>query len=163
MRPCRCADPENCTEPVPGMVCRGSRGHATNGEPPEILIGDVVMHFGPMEPPRFQQVTTEYERRRWAKPHDELQAVLRPVWRRVAPRPAPGAAPADCRWSEDEDGQWHTACGNLFHFDSDPPHDWMNFCCYCASPVALQPYQEPPIEDDDAATPAPPPVPEGTP
>jgi len=76
------------------MVCRGSRGHATNGEPPEILIGDVVMHFGPMEPPRFQQVTTEYERRKWAKPHDELQAVLRPVWRRVDSLPAPGAAPA---------------------------------------------------------------------
>lgn len=46
MRPCRCADPENCTEPIPGMVCRGSRGHASNGEPPEILAGDFVLLDG---------------------------------------------------------------------------------------------------------------------
>lgn len=55
----------------------------------EIRIGDVVMYGGRMEPPRFQQVTTEYERSRWASERRaEITAVLRPVWKRV-PLPAP--------------------------------------------------------------------------
>lgn len=27
--------------------------------------------------------------------------------------------------------QYKTACDHIFEFSTDPPHDWMIFCCYC--------------------------------
>lgn len=78
MRPCRCADPENCTEPIPGMVCRGSRGHATNGEPPEILAGDFVLLDGlgwrPVFTPREASVLAG---------NDAVIGIYRAIWMRA--------------------------------------------------------------------------------
>ncbi len=39
---------------------------------------------------------------------------------------------APCVWKEDEDGVWHTDCGNAFVFnDSGPKENHMAFCGYC--------------------------------
>lgn len=45
---------------------------------------------------------------------------------------------SECVWKEDEDGNWHTACGHEFVFTTDPPHDWVRFCCYCGKPFKAQ-------------------------
>lgn len=64
----------------------------------DIQVGDVVMHFGPMEPPRFHQVTTFYERRQWAiDRRHEIKGVLRFVWKPgqpTTPAAEPPQAPA---------------------------------------------------------------------
>ena len=37
-----------------------------------------------------------------------------------------------CVWSEDEDGNWDTGCGNMFVITEGTPYDnEMGFCCYC--------------------------------
>lgn len=37
-----------------------------------------------------------------------------------------------CVWSEDEDGNWDTGCGNMFVLTEGTPYDnEMGFCCYC--------------------------------
>ncbi len=42
-----------------------------------------------------------------------------------------------CTWTEDEDGNCDTGCGHVFTLISDPPHDWVKFCCYCGHPVTV--------------------------
>ena len=38
----------------------------------------------------------------------------------------------DCRWSQDEDGNWKTSCGEMFIFLEDgPKENEFHFCCYC--------------------------------
>jgi hypothetical protein len=47
------------------------------------------------------------------------------------------APPEQCQWREDEDGQWHTACGHTFEFiDDGPEENGFNFCYSCGHPVA---------------------------
>lgn len=37
-----------------------------------------------------------------------------------------------CDWTEDEDGNWHTGCGEMFVFTTDGPvENKMRFCPYC--------------------------------
>lgn len=45
-----------------------------------------------------------------------------------------------CIWREDEDGIWHTACGNAFYFDAGgtPEEHGQKFCGYCGKPLEGQ-------------------------
>jgi hypothetical protein len=53
-----------------------------------------------------------------------------------------------CNWTEDEDGNWWTECGEGFTFsDGTPIENRMRYCCYCGQPLVEQKYVEP--EDDD--------------
>ena len=37
-----------------------------------------------------------------------------------------------CHWKQDEDGNWHTDCKNMFILnDGSPKENNMGFCCYC--------------------------------
>ncbi len=37
-----------------------------------------------------------------------------------------------CHWTQDEDGNWETECGNKFCFiDGIPTSNGLRFCCYC--------------------------------
>lgn len=39
-----------------------------------------------------------------------------------------------CTWHEDDDGHWHTSCGNMFTlFDGTPVENGMAFCPYCGN------------------------------
>ena len=41
-----------------------------------------------------------------------------------------------CVWSEDEDGNWITTCGQMFVFTAEGPSgNGMKFCCYCGAPL----------------------------
>jgi len=41
-------------------------------------------------------------------------------------------APEACNWTQDEDGNWDTRCGEKFVFITDGPiENHMKFCCYC--------------------------------
>jgi hypothetical protein len=47
-----------------------------------------------------------------------------------------------CTWTEDEDGNWWTGCGEGFVFTSDgPAANKMKWCCYCGHPIQEQPYK----------------------
>lgn len=39
----------------------------------------------------------------------------------------------DCGWRADDDGAWHTGCGEMFLIcnDDDPVSNNFRFCCYC--------------------------------
>lgn len=40
--------------------------------------------------------------------------------------------PELCNWTEDEDGNWSTDCGNAFVLnDGTPIENKMKFCCFC--------------------------------
>ena len=53
-------------------------------------------------------------------------------------------APAECRWHEDRDGNYATACGGLFCLDEGTPaENHMRFCCYCGRPLVAVLYEEP--------------------
>ncbi len=42
-----------------------------------------------------------------------------------------------CEWSQDEDGNWATDCGNAFVLnDGTPLANKMFFCCYCGLVLA---------------------------
>lgn len=44
--------------------------------------------------------------------------------------------PDECTWTEDEDGNWDTACGDKFVFIDGPPSaNGCKFCCYCGKPL----------------------------
>lgn len=48
----------------------------------------------------------------------------------------------DCTWTEDEDGNWWTACDNGFVFEEGGPvHNHFNFCPYCGGTLAKEPRQ----------------------
>lgn len=37
-----------------------------------------------------------------------------------------------CDWKEDEEGNWHTDCDNIFVLTNGGPQaNGMEFCCYC--------------------------------
>jgi len=39
---------------------------------------------------------------------------------------------AKCRWVQNEDGTWETACGNAYEIVEGTPRDnKMRYCCYC--------------------------------
>lgn len=41
-----------------------------------------------------------------------------------------------CKWSEDSDGTWETACGKAFIvIEGRPDENDMEFCCYCGSRI----------------------------
>jgi len=41
-------------------------------------------------------------------------------------------APATCAWTEDEDGNWDTECGNKWtFFDGTPSDNGLVFCPFC--------------------------------
>jgi len=41
-----------------------------------------------------------------------------------------------CSWNQDDDGYWHTACGNAFEFMNDGPNEnGTVFCQYCGGKV----------------------------
>lgn len=45
-------------------------------------------------------------------------------------------APATCTWTEDEDGNWETECGEMSVFiDGCPADNKERFCCYCGKPL----------------------------
>lgn len=42
------------------------------------------------------------------------------------------AAAEGCAWTPDDDGIYHTTCGNAFTFiDAGPQENKMGYCCYC--------------------------------
>lgn len=56
-------------------------GQTAPTESTDIMIGDVVLVGGHVEPPQFQIVTTDHERGRWEARREEINTVFRPVWR----------------------------------------------------------------------------------
>ncbi len=57
-----------------------------------------------------------------------------------------------CAWDEDEDGTWHTDCGNLFEvIDGTPAENKMKFCCYCGAALAACFYRSREDWDDEDA------------
>ena len=54
----------------------------------------------------------------------------------------------ECVWTEDEEGNWFTACENIFALTTGTPcENSMRFCCYCGLALKEIPSQEP-IDDD---------------
>jgi len=55
-----------------------------------------------------------------------------------------------CNWVEDSDGNWATACANVFILGpAEPPEaHGMKFCCYCGKQLRSFSYKEPEDEDD---------------
>ena len=60
------------------------------------------------------------------------------------------STPDYCEWTEDDDGDWTTDCGQMFAFltEHGPAENGMKFCCYCGKPLVDVRYV-PPVEDDD--------------
>lgn len=50
------------------------------------------------------------------------------------PALTPMTKKSKCQWREDEDGNWETACGELFFFtEGGPAENGFLFCPYCGS------------------------------
>jgi hypothetical protein len=48
-----------------------------------------------------------------------------------------------CTWSQDEDGAWETACGEMFCMvDGTPSDNHMAYCCYCGLSLKEKAYPE---------------------
>lgn len=46
--------------------------------------------------------------------------------------PETGAKSGSCLWMVDDEGTWHSGCGNAFVFnDGGPVKNDMGYCCYC--------------------------------
>jgi hypothetical protein len=44
--------------------------------------------------------------------------------------------PRTCVWREDEDGVWHTGCGEAWQFTTDgPTENSQRFCGYCGAHI----------------------------
>lgn len=57
-----------------------------------------------------------------------------------------------CEWTEDADGNWHTACENIFVFmDGSPADNDFIYCCYCAGKITQCSWQQLSYDDEDAA------------
>ena len=55
----------------------------------------------------------------------------------------------DCFWTEDEDGNWETTCGNMFILiDGMPSENDMKYCCYCGCGLKEVPFEEDEVEDE---------------
>lgn len=52
------------------------------------------------------------------------------------------AAQGVCEWTEDEEGNWSTACGGLRVLDGAPSEHRMRFCSECGKPLAERRYQQ---------------------
>ena len=58
---------------------------------------------------------------------------------------APGARrsrtePTGCIWTQDDDGVWHTACGQAHVFDTaGPAENHHRYCPYCGKPLVEKP------------------------
>lgn len=49
----------------------------------------------------------------------------------------------NCKWMQDEDGTWHTECGNMFEVTEGTPHEnQMHFCTYCGKHLEQHIYTE---------------------
>ncbi len=52
-----------------------------------------------------------------------------------------------CRWTEDEDGVWHTACGRTWILDNEgPAENGVRYCFCCGKRVEAVKYE--PKEDE---------------
>jgi len=50
-----------------------------------------------------------------------------------------GGAGRVCGWTQTEDGQWDTGCGEVFEFvDAGPEENGFAFCPYCGYGIALK-------------------------
>ena len=48
-----------------------------------------------------------------------------------------------CYWTEDEDGNWETSCGNAFVMqDGTPDDNNFKFCVYCGGTLRQEPADE---------------------
>ena len=55
-----------------------------------------------------------------------------------------------CLWTEDEDGNWHTTCGEMHtFFDGGPSENGHRFCPYCGKKLVEKKYEESHEKDDD--------------
>ena len=46
-----------------------------------------------------------------------------------------------CDWRADYDGNWDTACGDMFSITAGTPaENNMKHCCYCGKPLVAHPY-----------------------
>ena len=55
----------------------------------------------------------------------------------------PPPAPQWCDWTEDEDGNWASACGETWCFtEGGPKENRVKFCHGCGDRVRLRPAQE---------------------
>ena len=70
-------------------------------------------------------------------------------------RAVPVLLQKSCQWSEDEDGNWDTACGEKFCFvdGSGPKENKARWCLYCGGQMVAVPY--PHNADVDARIPEP--------
>jgi hypothetical protein len=51
---------------------------------------------------------------------------------------------ATCEWKEDEDGNWHTSCDEMFTFiDGKPRENYYKFCAHCGRHLVESVYVEP--------------------
>lgn len=55
-----------------------------------------------------------------------------------------------CQWTGDDDGVWHTDCGEAFFFG--PSENKMKFCGYCGKLLEEVKYVEPPDDEDEVST-----------
>jgi len=57
--------------------------------------------------------------------------------------------PDSCRWTEDEEGDWHTQCDEAFVFiEGGPVENRQRYCGYCGGTIIVVPYVEPKEEDE---------------
>jgi hypothetical protein len=48
-----------------------------------------------------------------------------------------------CTWTQSEDGQWESDCGNEFEPNDDGPYEnGFHFCPYCGKPIGEKPFTE---------------------
>ena len=51
--------------------------------------------------------------------------------------------PTTCDWSDDEDGNWSTDCGQMFWFDTGgPKENGFRFCPYCGASLRAETQEE---------------------
>mgnify|MGYP003462423901 CR=1 FL=1 len=61
-----------------------------------------------------------------------------PVWKRGGMQMR-----EKCRWEQDSDGAWQTACGHAFWINDGPPSENdMQYCTYCGRGLTESPYVE---------------------
>ena len=54
-----------------------------------------------------------------------------------------GKAHLACRWTEDEDGVWHSDCGHAFVLnDGTPSENGMRWCSYCGAKLKQRTFKD---------------------
>ncbi len=84
----------------------------------------------------------------WDAVPNECKVDISPAWASLLQTKMSGIHVArmatPCEWKEDEDGNYHTGCGNVFgFFNQGPIANKMKWCGYCSHPVKEVPYKEP--------------------